>query len=74
MSFLNKLMPELESMYFGQVLDTRKYPSLQNIVQTGFKSIRGVNMFKDMTVYASPQYSPYEIPENRPDDVVLEHF
>lgn len=73
MDFLNKLMPELETMYFGDVLDTRKYPSLKNIVQTGFKAIRGVNMFKDMTVYASPQYSPYQIPENRPDDVVLIH-
>jgi len=28
-------------------------------------------MFKDLTVYASPQYSSYQIPENREDDIAL---
>jgi hypothetical protein len=28
-------------------------------------------MFKDLTVYASPQYSPYQIPANNADDVAL---
>lgn len=56
-SFLTKLMPELKSMYFGDELNLKNYPNLKNIVQTGFKAIRGVNMFKDLTVYATPNYS-----------------
>ena len=31
-------------------------------------------MFKDLTVYASPQYSPYQIPENRDSDIALVNF
>jgi len=50
-------MPELKSMYFGDELNLKNYPNLKNIVQTGFKAIRGVNMFKDLTVYATPNYS-----------------
>ncbi len=50
-------MPELSTMYLGDELAVKRYPNLKNIVQTGFKAIRGVNMFKDLTVYASPQYA-----------------
>lgn len=69
--FVANLMPELSTMYFGDVLNVKRYPHLQNVVQTGFKAIRGVNMFKDLTVYATPQYSPVQIPVNSPDDVAL---
>ena len=56
-------------MYFGDELNLKKYPSLKHIVQTRFQAIRGVNMFKDVAVYASPAMSPYSIPINREDDV-----
>lgn len=71
LNFVHDLMPELPTMYFGEDLNVKRYPHLQNLVQTGFKNIRGVNMFKDLTVYAAPQYSPYSIPENRADDLAL---
>jgi len=64
-------MPELSTMYFGDVLKVKRYPHLQNLVQTGFKAMRGVNLFKDLTVYAAPQYSPYSIPENKAEDIAL---
>ena len=51
-------------MYLGDEITLKRYPHLKNIVQTGFKAIRGVNYFKDLTVYATPTYSPYEIPVN----------
>jgi len=57
--FLASLMPELSKMYLGDELKLAKFPQLKQIVQTGFKHIRGVNLFKDLTVYASPQYSSY---------------
>lgn len=59
LSFVHDLMPELKTMYFGEDLNVKRYPHLQNVVQTGFKAHRGINMFKDLTVYASPQYSPF---------------
>lgn len=51
---INKLMPELSKMYLGDELKVSRYPNLTQIIQTGFKGIRGVNLFKDLTVYASP--------------------
>jgi long-subunit acyl-CoA synthetase (AMP-forming) len=51
---VNKLMPELSKMYLGDELNVSRYPNLTQIIQTGFKAIRGVNLFKDLTVYASP--------------------
>jgi hypothetical protein len=57
-------MPELQSMYFGDELNLKKYPHLKQIVQTGFKAIRGVNMYKDLTVYATPSMSSKQIPVN----------
>lgn len=68
-TFLKSLMPELDSMYAGQELDLSRYPHLRHVVQTGFSNIRGVNMFKDVAVYANPQVSNYSIPENSADDV-----
>ena len=68
-TFLNSLMPELETMYAGQELDLSRYPHLRHIVQTGFTKIRGVNMFKDVAVYANPALSNHSIPENNTDDV-----
>lgn len=53
-NIVSKLMPELSTMYLGDELAVKRYPNLKNIVQTGFKAIRGVNLFKDLTVYASP--------------------
>lgn len=61
-------------MYLGDELAVKRYPRLRNIVQTGFKAIRGVNMFKDLTVYATPQYATTQIPVNDVDDVALVCF
>jgi len=63
-TFLQKLMPELDNMYAGDELKLSKYPSLRHIVQTGFTKMRGVNMFKDVAVYANPSLSNYSIPTN----------
>jgi hypothetical protein len=51
---VNKLMPELAKMYFGDELNIAKYPNLKQIVQTRFAAIRGINLFKDVSVYANP--------------------
>lgn len=56
-SLVDKLMPELRTMYSGDELSVKAYPSLRHIVQTGFTNIRGVNMFKDVAVYANPKFS-----------------
>lgn len=62
-------MPELDNSYAGDELKLSKYPSLRHIVQTGFTKIRGVNMFKDVAVYANPSLSNYSIPTNSSDAV-----
>jgi len=62
-------MPELELMHAGDELRLAKYPQLKHIVQTGFSKIRGVNMFKDVAVYANPKLSNYSIPVNSSDAV-----
>ena len=67
-------MPELKSMYFGDELNLKNYPNLKNIVQTGFKAIRGVNMFKDLTVYATANYSSRQIPVNHPNSVAYSSY
>jgi acyl-CoA synthetase (AMP-forming)/AMP-acid ligase II len=66
-SFVNKLMPELSKMYFGDELALAAYPNLEKIVQTKFANMRGVNMFKDLAVYANPVYSSRQIPTNDAD-------
>lgn len=53
-TFLQELMPELEDLYAGDDLKLTNYPHLRHIVQTGFSKMRGVNMFKDVVVYANP--------------------
>jgi long-subunit acyl-CoA synthetase (AMP-forming) len=68
---LHELMPELNSMYFGEELVSNAYPHLNHIVQTGFSTIKGTNKFKDVAVYTSPAMSTYEMPENSPDDVCI---
>ena len=57
MTFLQKMMPELSTMYAGQELNLAKYPHLKHIVQTGHISMRGVNKFRDLPVYANPAMS-----------------
>lgn len=51
---VNRLVPELTKSYFGDELNSAKYPHLKHVVQTEFKGIRGVNLFKDVSLYASP--------------------
>lgn len=34
MNFVSNLMPELSTMYFGDVLNVQRYPHLKNLVQT----------------------------------------
>ena len=63
-SFLHQLMPELSKMYFGDDLNLARFPHLERVVQTKFSAIRGVNMYKDLAVYANPAYSSRQIPTN----------
>ena len=46
-------------MYAGDELKLARYPHLRHIVQTGFTKIRGVNMYKDIAVYANPANTVY---------------
>ena len=66
-TFLQSLMPELETMYAGQELNLAKYPNLRHVVQTGHSAMRGVNKFRDLAVYANPAMSTRQIPENQAD-------
>jgi len=68
---LQKLAPELAKMQSGDELNLARYPALKQIVQTGFKARPGVNLFKDLAVYATPQYASKQIPVNQPDDVAM---
>lgn len=68
-TFLQELMPELDDMYVGDELNLSKYPHLKQIVQTGFTKIRGVNMYKDVAVYANPALSTVSLPVNSSDAV-----
>lgn len=54
-------------MYGGDELKLAKYPHLKHIIQTGFTKIRGVSMFKDVTVYANPALTNFSIPVNSSD-------
>lgn len=53
-SYLQKLMPELHSLYPGDELALKQYPHLKQIIQLGHTTIRGVIKFKDAMVYANP--------------------
>jgi len=66
---LHSTFPELKSMYAGQELSLAGFPELQHIIQTGHSAIPGVNRFKDLAVYTSPNMSSYEMPVNSPDDL-----
>lgn len=61
-------------MYAGDELNSGKYPHLQHVIQTQFKAIRGVNMFKDLAVYANPAMSTQSLPENTADDEAFVSF
>jgi hypothetical protein len=67
-------MPELHNLYPGDELSLKNYPNLKQIIQLGHTSIRGVIKFKDSMVYANPQLSNYEIPENSASDVVFQAY
>ncbi len=73
-TFLQKLMPELHGLYPGDELDLKAYPNLKQIIQLGHTTIRGVIKFKDAMVYANPQVSNFEIPENQASDVALSSY
>ena len=73
-SFLQKLMPELHSLYPGDELSLKAYPHLKQIIQLGHTTIRGVIKFKDSMVYANPKISNYEITENNPSDVAISSY
>ena len=68
-TFLSSLMPELATMYPGQELNLSKFPHLQHIIQTGHQAMRGVNKFRDLAVYTSPNMSTRQIPSNDADAV-----
>ena len=58
LTFLQKMMPEMSTLYAGQELNLAKYPNLKHIVQTGHQAgVRGVNKFRDLPVYANPAMS-----------------
>lgn len=63
------MMPELDNMRAGDELNLSRFPNLKHIVQTGFTKMRGVNMYKDVAVYANPAMSTYQIPRNSDDAV-----
>lgn len=65
LTFLQKLMPELSKMYAGDEVSVAKYPNLKLVAQTGHTAVRGVNMYRDLTVYANPALSTRQIPENQ---------
>ena len=64
-TFLQKLMPELSTLYAGEEMNLAKYPNLKHVVQTGHQAIRGVNKYRDIAVYANPALSTRQIPENQ---------
>ena len=64
-TFLQKLMPELSTLYAGQEINLAKYPNLKHVIQTGHNGIRGVNKYRDVAVYANPAMSTRQIPENQ---------
>jgi len=67
LTFLQKLMPELSTLYSGEEMNLAKYPNLKHVIQTGHQAIRGVNKYRDVAVYANPAMSTRQIPENQGD-------
>ena len=68
-TFLNNLIPELSSSNFGDELNSSKYPYLKTIVQTEHQAFKGVNKYRDISVYTSPSMTSIQIPENQSDSV-----
>ena len=62
------LMPELAKSYLGDEVKLGRYPHLEHVVQVGHQAMRGVNRFRDISVYAVPRQTPYQLPENHPDE------
>jgi len=73
-TFLQKLMPELESLYPGDALNLKNYPMLKQIVQTDHSNLRGVIKFKDSLVYANPKLSLFQLPANEPTTPLFECY
>ena len=45
-------------------MNVARYPNLKIVAQTGHQAMRGVNKYRDLTVYANPAFSSRQIPEN----------
>ena len=73
-TFLQKLIPELHSLYPGDELSLKNYPNLKHIVQLGHSTIRGTLKFRDAMVYATPKYSTVQLPENSSSDVAFQAY
>ena len=67
-------MPELNKMYPGDPLKLAAFPHLKHIVQLGHDTIRGVMKFKDIMVYANPNESHLEIPDNSAEDGAFDSY
>ncbi len=61
-------------MYPGELLHISNFPNLKRIVQTGHNQIRGTLKYKDTMSYVKPSMSLHELPENSPNDTVLEIY
>jgi acyl-CoA synthetase (AMP-forming)/AMP-acid ligase II len=66
--FVNKLMPELDSMYPGDALSLGNYPMLKQIIQTGHNNIRGIIKYKDSLAYVNTALSNLSLPNNDASD------
>ncbi len=73
-TFLQKLMPELSSLYPGDALNLSEYPMLKQIVQTGHSNLPGVIKYKDALVYANPALSNFQLPQNDANSTLYECY
>ena len=73
-SFLQKLMPGLDSLYPGDALKLQDYPLLKQIIQTGHSNIRGVVKYKDALVYANAALSGFTLPQNDASQTMFECY
>ena len=74
LNMLQKLMPELQSLYPGDAINVSAYPHLKQIVQTDHANIRGVIKFKDALVYANTALSGFELPANSSSSPFYESY
>lgn len=68
---LNGVLPELESTYAGNPLSFSKYPSLKHLINVGFHTLPGTFKFRQLLVYANPNFSTYRIPTDLTDNIPL---